>query len=140
MYTEFQIARRKVLGVDVAEQVLAGIELKNVLPSIPKAQLDISVHVSATLNVTPFIARQKVGGLALSKVGTGIGAGEPTLIVTGERIVWRVPLFLALPGLGRLGEVGVIDVDVQTGEILADQVTLEQITENARQLAPDSAL
>ena len=76
----------------------------------------------------------------LSKVGTGIGADEPALIVTGERVVWRVPLFIALPGLGRLGKVGTIDVDVKTGEILADQTALERISENARQLAPDSTL
>ena len=116
------------------------LELKDMLPPIQAAQLDIHVHVSATLNVTPFVARQKVGGLVLSKVGTGVGADEPALIVTGERIVWRVPLFLALPSLGRLGEIGAIDVDAQTGEVLADQAALEQIVENAKQSAPDPAL
>lgn len=127
----------KIIGSKMNESV--GLELKNVLPPIPDARLDISVHVSATLNVTPFVARQKVGGLVLSKVGTGISTGEPTLVVTGERIVWRVPLSIALPDLGRAGEVGAIDIDVQTGEMLADQAAIERIVENARQLAPDSA-
>jgi len=130
----------RTLEVDVANQThTTNVELRNVFPPGQTAQLDIHVHVSATLNVTPFIARQKVGGLVLSKVGTGVGADEPSFIVTGERVVWRVPLFLALPGLGRLGEVGEIDVDAQTGEILADQSTLERIIENARRIAPDSA-
>lgn len=69
----------------------------------------------------------------LSKVGTGVGADEPTLIVTGERVVWRVPLFLVLPGLGRLGAVGMIDVDAQTGEVLADHAALERIIETVNQ-------
>ena len=128
-------------GVDVAGQMYTvSTELRDMLPALHAAQVDIRVHVSAMLNVTPFVARQKVGGLALSKVGTGIGADEPTLIVTGERIVWRVPLFLALPGPGRLGEVGEIDVDAQTGEVLADRAALERIVENAKRLAPNSAL
>jgi len=115
------------------------VELKDFIPFLRASNIDIHVHVSSTLNVTPFVARQKVGGLVLSKVGTGVGADEPALIVTGERVVWRVPIFLALPDLGRLGEVGEIDVDAQTGEILADQAALEKIIENARQLAPGSA-
>ncbi|MDY7079767.1 MAG: hypothetical protein SXV54_23020 [Chloroflexota bacterium] len=115
-------------------------ELRGMLPPIQAAQVDIRVHVSATLNVTPFIARQKVGGLVLSEVGTGIGTNEPSLIVTSERIVWRVPLFLALPSLGHLGEVGEIDVDAQTGEVLADRAALGRIIENAERLAPDPTL
>ncbi len=115
-------------------------ELRDMLPPLQAAQVDIRIHVSATLNVTPFIARQKVGGLVLSEAGTGVGADEPSLIVTSARVVWRVPLFLALPGLGRLGEVGEIDVDAQTGEVLADRAALERIIENAERLAPNSAL
>ncbi|MBC8446676.1 MAG: hypothetical protein H8D78_02910 [Chloroflexi bacterium] len=115
-------------------------ELKDMLPPLQAAQVDIRIHVSATLNITPFVARQKVGGVVLSEVGTGIGADEPSLIVTSKRVVWRVPLFLALPGLGRLGEVGEIDVDAQTGEVLADRAVLERIIENAERFAPDSAL
>jgi hypothetical protein len=130
----------RTLGVDVADQThKTNVELSNVFPPGQTAQLDIHVHVSATLNITPFVARQKVGGLVLSKVGTGVAADEPSFIVTGERVVWRVPLFLALPGLGRLGEVGEIDVDAQTGEVLADRSTLERIIENARRITPDSA-
>ncbi len=128
-------------GVDVAGQMYTvSTELRDMLPALHAAQVDIRVHVSAMLNVTPFVARQKVGGLVLSKVGTGVGSDEPSLIVTSEHVVWRVPLFLALPGLGRLGEVGEIDVDAQTGEVLADRATLEQIVENAKRLAPNSAL
>jgi hypothetical protein len=115
------------------------VELKDLLPQIRAAQMDIQVHVSVTLNITPFVARQKVGGLVLSEVGTGIGADEPTLVLSNKRVVWRVPVFLALPGLGRLGQVGEVDVDAQTGEVLADRPTLNRMIDNANRLAPDSA-
>ena len=115
------------------------VELKDLLPQIRSAQVDIQVHVSVTLNITPFVARQKVGGLVLSKVGTGIGADEPTLVLSNKRVVWRVPVFLALPGLGRLGQVGEVDVDAQTGEVLADRSALNRMIDNANRLAPDSA-
>lgn len=116
------------------------IEVQDLIPELPTAQVDIHVHVSAQLNITPFVARQKVGGLLLSQVGTGVAADAPALIATSERLVWRVPVFLALPGLGRLGDLGQIDVDAQTGQVLADQALLKQLIENAQRLAPDSAL
>jgi hypothetical protein len=115
------------------------VELKDLLPQIRSAQVDIQIHVSVTLNITPFVARQKVGGLVLSEVGTGIGADEPTLVLSNRRVVWRVPVFLALPGLGRLGQVGEVDVDAQTGEVLADRSALNRMIDNANRLAPDSA-
>jgi hypothetical protein len=89
--------------------------------------------------VSAVVARRKVSGLALSKIGTGIGAGEPEHIMSRDRIVWRVPLFLALPGLGHLGDVGTIDVDAQSGEVLADDDLIELFIRNARQLAPRPA-
>lgn len=119
---------------------IPSIELQEILPQIQSAQVDIHIHVSARLNITPFVARQKVGGLVLLEVGTGIGADTPFLVVAADRVVWRVPLFLALPGLGRLGDVGEIDVNAQSGEVLADRATFERIIQNAQRLSPDSPL
>ena len=115
------------------------VTLTHLIPALRSAQVDVTIHVSSTLNVTAYTARQKVGGLALSRIGTGIGADEPELVMSRERIVWRVPLFLALPELGRLGNVGVLDVDAQTGEVLADDLLIETFIRNARQLAPHPA-
>lgn len=115
------------------------ITLTHLIPALRSAQVDVTVHVSSTLNVTAYTARQQVGGLALSKIGTGIGADEPELIMSRERIVWRVPLFLALPELGRLGSIGAIDVDAQTGEVLADDRLIETLSHNARQLPHPAA-
>jgi hypothetical protein len=92
------------------------VEVREMIPELPASKVDIHIHVSAQLNITPFVARQKVGGVVLSQVGTGV----------------------ALPGLGRLGELGQIDVDAQTGQVLADQALIKQLIENAEQLAPDT--
>ena len=116
------------------------VTLTHLIPTLTSSRVDITVHVSATLNVTGYTARQKVSGVALTKIGTGIGAGEPELVMSRERLLWRVPLFLALPELGRLGDVGVIDVDAQTGELLADDEMITTFIHNARRLAPNPAL
>jgi hypothetical protein len=110
------------------------VEVQDLIPKFPNSQADIHVHVSAQLNITPFVVRQKVSGVVLSQVGTGVSADEPMLVVANERLVWRVPVFLALPGLGRLGDLGQIDVDVQTGQVLADQAMFKQLIENAQRI------
>jgi hypothetical protein len=118
------------MGVVLDEAMLAQLQA---------AQVDINVHVTAKINVTPFVARQKVNVLLLDKVGTGLLSESPNLVTIGRRLCWRVPVTLALPGRGRLGQVGVIDVDVQTGEVLADDVLISDITRHANQLAAGSA-
>jgi hypothetical protein len=116
------------------------IELTAMLPELEQAQVDISVRVSATLNITPFVARQKVNRLVATTVGTGLGGGKPALVAEDGRLRWRVPVYLALPGKGRLGQVGQIDVDAQTGETLADDELLDAIGDHAERLAAGSAL
>jgi hypothetical protein len=109
------------------------------LARLQSAQVDIQVHVTATINVTPFVARQKVNVLLLDKVGTGLLSETPGLVAAEGRLRWRVPVALALPWRGRLGQVGTIDVDVQTGEILADDTLIRDFTDRANQLAASPA-
>ncbi len=108
--------------------------LKNILPQSQTAQVDLNIQVSAQLNVTPFVARQKVNHLLVSQASTGLGGETPELAVANNRLCWRVPISLALPARGRLGQVGQIDVDAQTGEILADAVQLQEIVDHAERL------
>lgn len=49
--------------------------------------------------------------------------------------LWRVPVWLALPTTGPLGQVGSLDVDAQTGEILFTQQILDEIAERGNGLA-----
>jgi hypothetical protein len=108
---------------------------ETMMAKLQAAQVDINVHVTASINVTPFVARQKVNVLLLGKAGTGLLSETPALVAAENRLRWRVPVVLALPGRGRLGQVGIIDVDVQTGEVLADEPLINNIIHYANQLA-----
>ena len=91
-------------------------------------------RTSTQCNITQARARRKVNVFVLSEIGTGLGGDTPVLVVDKDRQCWRVPIILALPTLGRLGQVGEIDVDAQTGEILADAALVQSITQHAERL------
>lgn len=110
------------------------------LTSLQNAELDVTIHVKSKINVTPFTARQKVNVFLLDKVGTGLLAESPVLVAVDGRLCWRVPVVLSLPGRGRLGQVGAIDVDMQTSEILISPSAIETILDNANQLAQRTTL
>ena len=104
------------------------------------SQIDVHVHISATMNVTAFVARRKVNGLLLDRVGTGLYTDKPELVMSDQRMCWRVPVILALPTLGRLGQVGTVEVDVQSGEVLADEITWQEMSEHAERLVAGATL
>jgi hypothetical protein len=110
------------------------VELQNVLPQLASAQFNITVNVTATLNITAYTAKRKVNALVLNRVGTGLFGDEPSLIVTDKSIVWRVPICVSTASRGRLGQAGQIDVDAQTGAILADDDLLKAIGDHAERL------
>ena len=116
------------------------IELDQVLPHAEAAKVDVTVHVSATLNVTQVAARRKVNVFVLNEIGTGLGGDTPTLVLHNNRLCWRVPVILALLSKGRLGQVGQIDVDAQSGEILADDQLIHDIADHAERLVAGSTL
>ena len=116
------------------------VELQNIVPQLASAQVSISVNVTATLNITAYTAKRKVNVLVLHRVGTGLFGDEPSLVVTGKSIVWRVPVIVSTASRGRLGQVGQVDVDAQTGEVMADDTLLKAIGDNAERLVAGPAL
>lgn len=106
---------------------------KPILGSPWPAQVDVRLHVSAPVNITPFVARQKVNLLMLDRVGNLLHGGEPEFLVA-DRFYWRVPVLLSTPRRGLMGQVGVLKVDAQTGEVLAEDDTLKEIAEHADRL------
>jgi hypothetical protein len=101
-----------------------------IVESLPTSgRLEVDNKVSADVNISAYAAQQKVNDFVLSEVSYMMHAGKPELVV-GERICWRVPVILSLTSRGDVGEVGTIDVDVETGQM---HVTPQLITEmNAR--------
>jgi hypothetical protein len=90
------------------------------------------------VNVTAFSARQKVTGFVADEISTNMHGGEPRLIVA-ERICWRVPVILSMPPSGDRGEVGEIDVDIETGQLMVTRALIEEIERRAECLAAHPA-
>jgi len=116
------------------------IELTDVVPKVAGARIDVTVQVSASLNITATAARRKANVFLLDQVGTGLGGGDPMLIVLQDRLCWRVPVMLALSPRGLLGQVGQIDIDAQSGELLLDEDDIATIADHAERLLAGSTL
>jgi len=104
----------------------------------PLASIKIEFSLTAQVNITDYTAQRRVNKLLLDQVGNLLYSERPSL-VAGRRLLWRVPVWLALPTTGPLGQVGVLDVDAQTGEILFDQQILNEIEERGNALARRAA-
>jgi hypothetical protein len=109
--------------------------------SIPeRAPIHLSFHVVATLNVTAEEARRRVNRQVVTELGTGLIARDPELVLVGEQIAWRVPIMLSLPGLGDLGQVGTVDIDARSGDLLLGPDAQERIVQHARRLYAGATL
>ena len=97
-------------------------------------RIGASISASADVRITATVARRRVSRLVISEIGNLLYGGEPSLVVS-ERICWRVPILLAYPDTGPVGQVGALDVDVETGEVLATPERLVEIDDYAQYLA-----
>jgi hypothetical protein len=98
------------------------------------ADVEIDIRLRAKANVTAITAQRKVSRLMLDRVSNLLCGNAPTL-VAGDRLRWRVPIWLGFPTHGLVGRVGEIDVDLETGEILFTDSLLEEIGQRADDLA-----
>ncbi|MCP4542352.1 MAG: hypothetical protein GY832_34960 [Chloroflexi bacterium] len=115
----------QVLGTKAAKDLATWMERQ-----LHTAQFSSQVQISA------FVARQKVNVLMLEHVSNLLLADNPDLIrLPDESLVWRVPIDLTFPTYGRVGRVGQIDVDARYGKMHYDNVLLAQISDKAQQLA-----
>lgn len=105
------------------------------LQSLPQTgRLEIDIRVSADLNLSAFAARQKVNSFILSDISYMMHAGEPTLVVS-DSIYWRVPVVLSLTSHGDVGDVGMIDVNAETGQMLISPNLVAEVSARAEGLA-----
>jgi hypothetical protein len=113
------------------------IEIPNM--TLPKAaEVKIELSLTAQVNITHLTAQRQVGKLLLDQAGNLLYGERPNLVV-GQRLLWRVPVWLAWPTTGPLGQVGALDVDAQTGEILYTQELLDEIVERGHAVAQRAA-
>lgn len=107
----------------------------SILAALPKTgRLEVDIKVTADINISAYAAKQKVNGFVLSEISYMMHAGDPTLVVD-EQICWRVPIILSLTSRGDVGEVGTIDVDVETGQLHVTPHLIAEINRRAQGLA-----
>ncbi len=113
--------------------------MASIIDSLPKTgRLEVDIKVTADVNISAYAARQKINGFVLSEISYMMHAGDPTLVVD-ERIRWRVPVILSLTSRGDVGEVGAIDVDVETGQLHVTPQLIAEINIRAEGLARSTA-
>ena len=89
-------------------------------------ELDIHISIVATIHVDAKTARRRVTSWLVSEVGNMLVGGVPQLVIS-NRSVWRVPAILTSSSVGTIGQVGVVDVDSESGEILVSEELREQM-------------
>ena len=57
------------------------------------------------------------------------------LLIDDEQFLWRVPVVLYLASRGRVGKVGEIDVDAQSGTLMITANLVEELKASAEYLA-----
>ncbi len=105
------------------------------LQSLPQSgRLEIDIKVSSDINVSAFVARQKVDSFVLNEISYMMHAGEPILVIA-DSVYWRVPIILSTVSKGDIGEVGAIAVNAQTGQMIVTPQLLAEVNARAEGLA-----
>ena len=106
--------------------------------SLPRTgPLRTDIHLGVDIAIGAVSAKRQVNALLATHAGNLLLADEPVLVLA-DRAVWRVPVDLTAPSMGRLGRVGEVDVDAQSGELLLDDALIEGIRKRATDLATRS--
>ena len=83
-----------------------------------RGTLEIKVDRTVEINVTAEQARKKVDHWLMDQVSSMIGAKKPSLVISGDKAVWRVPAWINFTQGHWEGMIGIVEVDVLTGEML----------------------
>lgn len=121
------------------DEVITAVYEDGVLRPLQTLQLDdhqqVSLHVlPPEVRVPAAIAKRKVSRFVLDEISYLLGGEQPSL-VREDRLYWRVPVTLSYPSHGRMGTVGAIDVDVESGNLVITPSLIDEITQNAKALA-----
>ncbi len=100
-----------------------------------KGEFEVYVKRTVNLQVTAEEARRKVQQWLLDQVSYMMGAESPHLVLQEIMTIWHVPVIFTASQLGRVGIVGQVGVDVQTGEIVCQSTCRDQLLQEAQTLA-----
>jgi hypothetical protein len=109
--------------------------VNTVIEQIPQmGDITLTIQITAQFNYSAVVAKRMVSRFVTDEISYMLRALDPVL-VAAERIVWRVPIALAFPNVGVLGQVGTVDVDVENGRLLLTPPQVESIRNTALGLA-----
>lgn len=109
--------------------------METIVEAIPQTgDIRLVIEVSARQNFSARSAQKLVRRFIADEISYLLRVGEPALVV-GQQLYWRVPVQLAFPGRGAAGDVGAIDVNVETGQLLITPEIIAEITRHAHRLA-----
>ena len=83
--------------------------------------------------ISPAEAQAATIDFLLDHVGNQLVTGQPQLMVSAVRTTWIIPVQLSYIHTGPLGDVGVVAVDEETGQVIA-WTPIEQMKEAAREM------
>lgn len=105
-----------------------------------RGPLNIRLDVSITIHTIGEEARRKASVFAGNEIADLLSGEVPDLVLQKNGAYWRVPVALSTRSLGRIGLVGFIDVDVETGDLQLSEQSTRRIAENAQRFAAAAAL
>ena len=107
-----------------------------VLQTDPPKNGEFSLNIQRTLNIqiAGDEAQKAVARYITLNLSSQFSAHSPVLFVA-DHAYWRVPIHLTFPSQGDVGEVGSIDVDIESGELVITDKILEGIKSRADYLA-----
>ena len=97
-------------------------------------RFELAIQRTIHLHVTADQARQRVNGWVLDDISHMMGAEEAVLVLCKEQAFWRVPVVLTAPHVGKVGEVGVVHVNVETGEMDNGPERIDELQKNGAAL------
>ena len=104
------------------------------------AILDVILHVQANIQVSPLSARRLVSVYVGNEIADLLHGDLPDLVIRADGAYWRVPVVLSSPTHGRLGVVGALDVNVETGALQVSNAERSEIERHAERLAASTLL
>ncbi len=96
-------------------------------------ELSIQVSIAAVININAKVAQRKATTWLVSEVGNMLIGGTPQLVIS-KAAVWRVPVLLTSSQMGTRGQVGSLDVEAESGDLLISSELREQILSNVQNL------
>jgi len=105
-------------------------------PVLEHNPLHLELTISTTLGISAQEAQRKVRRYFGDHVNMFITPRPPLLVMLDDHTShWRFPLVFSLGRQGRLGQVGEVDVDAHSGELLVSETLVQEINTNAHRLA-----